>query len=449
MKRTRGQSPGVFALAAAAPGRAIMAAAALAALSANCAVVFADGASWPWAVKLLAVKWLFSCGIGFCVWRLTRHLPVSLALAASVQFIGFFMYRGDPRALFSLCCSPWVLYLWLGAVDCSSNGASLLWIAGLLGVNVAEMSGGTSREAWILLLWMNFSGACVLLVSARSLREKFRLVCALAAAAAVFVVIGLQAWPASFRALRDLGLAGGAPRAFQIQPGLFVGLFDGAFLRPFQVYSEGANPSSNFFILTGLLWCLVRWRSTLSDRRAAALAVSSLPALMLVFGVIPPEVIGRVPYLAKIVGVDEAFSPILIILFAVLAGFGWREAWQRLGSADGRREGAAVLMLLVLVYASYLGTAQAIVRSAYSSLTWGEYVRLGRFAEAYGWILVAASATLMWAMRRSLRPGSLGIAAAVCAVLSLGALHWRMAPRPASSAPAFAATRAKQVDPRP
>jgi len=426
MKRESVLASGVFALAAAAPGRVIMATAALAALAANCAAVLADGTSWASGLELLAAKGIFSCGIGFCVWRLTRHLPASVALAASAQFIGLFMYRASDPSIFGLCCSPWVLYCWLRIADGGSLRDSLLWMACLLGVNVA----------WVLLLWMNLSGACVLSMSARPSREKGWLLCGLAGTAVVFAVIGSQAWPTSFRALGDLGAVHGAQHALQIQPGLFVGLFDGAFYRPFRVYSDGVNPSSNFFILTGLLWLVVRWRSMLSDRRAAALAVSSLPALMLVFGVIPPDVIGRLPYLGKIMGVDEAFSPALIVVLAVLAGFGWREAWQRLGSPDGRREAIAVLVLLVLIYASYLGTAQAIVRSAYATLTWGEFVRLGPFFQAYGLSLIAASAALMWAMHRSLRLRSLSLAVAVCAALSLAALHWRMAARPCSAAPA-------------
>jgi hypothetical protein len=446
MKSAGTQASGVSALAAAGPVRSIAAAAACAALVANCAVIFSGATAWAQGLGLLAAKGLFSCGIGLCVWRLARSLPASLALAVSAQFMGILMCPADHPGFIGLCLSPWVLYCWLEIADAGSLRASVPWSAGLLAVSVAEMSAGTAREAWALLFWMNFSGACVLLMSARPVREKCRLLCGLAAAAVVFAVVASQAWPTSFRALGDLGAVHGAQRALQIQPGLFLALFDGTFYGPFQVYAGGVGPSANFFILTGLLWCVVRWRPLLLDRRAAALAASSLAAVALVFGVLPSALTGRVPFLGRIAGLDEAFSPAVVVLFAVLAGYGWGQAWRRLGSPDGRREAIAVILLLCVAYASYLGTAQAIVRSAYASLTWGEFVRLGAHLRAYGLSLVAASAALMWAMHRALRRGSLGPAAAICAVLALLALHWRMAPRPRGAAPAH---RVAHADPRP
>jgi hypothetical protein len=168
---------------------------------------------------------------------------------------------------------------------------------------------------------------------------------------------------------------------------------------------------------------------------------------MLVFGVVPSEVIGRTPYLGRIIGVDEAFAPVLVVNVAVLAAFGWKEAWQRLGSPEGKREGAAVWVLLVAVYASYLGTAQAIVRSAYAGLTWGEFVRVGSFVHVYGISLVVAAALLLWAMHRSLRRRAMGVVAVAAAALALAALHWHLAPRLGSVAPAYAMVPVGPVDP--
>ncbi|HXN35974.1 MAG TPA: hypothetical protein VN877_07370, partial [Opitutaceae bacterium] len=199
-------------------------------------------------------------------------------------------------------------------------------------------------------------------------------------------------------------------------------------------------------ILGGLLWCAVRWRSILADRRAAALAVSSLPSLALVFGVVPPALVARVPFLGNVMHIDNTFSCVLVVIFAVLAGFGWREAWQRLGSEEGRSEGLGVLALVIVIYAAYLGTAQAIVRSAYYDQTWGKFVRLGAFVHAYGLSLVGALAALMWAMRISLRRRCLSPAAALVAVLALGALHWRQGLQLGTSFPGYSILPASRVD---
>ena len=408
--------------------------------------LIADGAAWSWDLKFIAAKWLFSCAVGFCVWRLTRHLPVSLLLAASAQFIGFFVYRVNHPAIFSLCYAPWILYFWLRIVDARSERGSAFWITALIGANLVEMNSGTAKEAYVLLLSLNFSGACILCMDERLLRGKLRLVGGLAIGASLFAMIASPFWLTFYRALKDNVTIYGAVQAFQVQPGLLAGLFDEALYRPFQYFSNVINPSANFLILGGLLWCAVRWRSVLADRRAAALALSSLPAAALVFGVVPPALIARVPFLGNIMHVDNTFSCVLVVIFIVLAGFGWREACQRLGSDDGRREGLAVFVLLLVVYACYLGTAQAIVRSAYFDQTWGHFLKIGAFVHIYGISLVAALAALMWAIHATLRRRFLSPAAALIAALSLGALHWRQGLQLGTAFPGYAIMPASRVD---
>jgi hypothetical protein len=153
--------------------------------------------------------------------------------------------------------------------------------------------------------------------------------------------------------------------------------------------------------------------------------LSSLPALALVFGVNPPGLIAGVPFLGNILHVDNTFSCALVVLFAVLSAFGWREAWGRLGSADGRREGATVLVLLLVLFAAYLGTAQAVLRSMYAAATWGRLITVDPFIHAYGWSLVLGAAALMVAIRQARLRGGATAALVVTALLAFGAFHWR------------------------
>jgi hypothetical protein len=127
-------------------------------------------------------------------------------------------------------------------------------------------------------------------------------------AGAVFALVGSPVWYTFLRALRVSYTSYNAPMAFQLQPGMLIGLFDEAFYRPFQEQLGVINPSANFFVLLGLLWAVVRWRAVASDRIAVGLFVSSLPALALVFGVIPPSLVSRVPLLGNIQHVDNTLS---------------------------------------------------------------------------------------------------------------------------------------------
>jgi hypothetical protein len=408
--------------------------------------LLANGAPWAWDVKLLLAKFLFACGIGFCVWRLTRNLPVSLLMAASAQFIGFFVYRICHPAVFSFCYSPWMIYCWLRIVDSRSARGSTLWIAALLGANLMELNSGTVKEAYILLLYMNFSGACMLIACARPALVKLRILTGIAVESAVFAMIASPVWYTFYRALKNSNTTYDAPQAFQVQPGMLVCLFDELFYRPFQIFANVINPSANFFVLMGLLWAVVRCRPVLADRRAVALALSSLPAFVLVFGVIPPGVITRIPFLGNILHIDNTFSCVLVVLFTVLAGVGWRQALESLGSGEGRREGGAVLVLLMGIYAVYLGTAQAISRSAYFEQTWGKLIRVVPFVHVYGCSLVAAAALLMWVIHCAGTRGSWTPALALYAVLAFSALYWREGLQVGMAFPNFVIMPTSRVD---
>ncbi len=389
--------------------------------------ILADGASWAWDLKFLLAKWLFACGIGLCAWRLFHHLPSALLTAASSAFMGFFVFRINHPAVFSFCYSPWILYCWIRCLDARSSRSLVVWLVALIGANWTEMNSGTGKEAYVLLIMMNLAGFCLLLASDRPMRGKLKLLGALAAAGGVFALVGSPVWYTFFRALKVSYTSYNVPQAFQIEPGMFIGLFDEAFYRPFQFESGVVNPSANFFVLIGLLWAFVRWRSLLASPGAVGLLLASAPALALVFGVIPPALIARVPLLGNILHIDNSFSCALVVIFTVLSGFGWREAWDRLGTSDGRREAIFVVVLVVMLFGTYLGTAQTVLRSSFAAYTWGRNIKLDSFIHGYGWSLVAGAAVFLAALHGIRRRGAPTPAFLVCALVAFGAFHWREA----------------------
>ncbi len=389
--------------------------------------ILANGASWAWDLKFLLAKWLFACATGLCVWRLFRHLPSALLTTVSAAFMGFFIFRINHPAVFSFCYSPWILYCWIRCLDARSGRRLVIWLLALIGANWTEMNSGTAKEAYVLLIMMNFTGSCLLLASARPVREKARLLGAFAAAGGVFALVGSPVWFTFFRALKVSYTSYNIPQAFQIQPGMFVGLFDEVFYRPFQFESGVVNPSANFFVLIGLLWVAVRWRSLLANPGARGLFLASVPTVALVFGMVPPAFISRVPFLGNILHIDNSFSCALVVMFAVLSGFGWREAWDRLGTGDGRREAILVVFLGGILWGAYLGTAQTVLRSSFAAYTWGRNITLDAFIHGYGWSLLAGAAVFLAALHGIRRRGSASAALLICGLVAFGALHWREA----------------------
>jgi hypothetical protein len=388
--------------------------------------ILARGASWAWDLKFLVAKALLGIGVGFCVWRLTGHLGSSALMAISAQFIGFFVYRINHPAIFSLCYSPWILYAWFRILEARTLPRSILWLGALLAANGMELCSGTVKEAYILLLSLNFSGACMLLMSDRPWAAKFRLLAASAGAGVVFAMGTSPGWFTFLRELRGSRTTYDAPQTFQLQPGMAVGLFDEVFYRPFQVFINVINPSANFFVLIGLIWVFAAWKSSKADRRVVALLVSALPALLLVYGIVPPALVARVPFLGNILHIDNTFSCVLIVLFTVLAGFGWKQAWAILGTEEGRSASVRVASVVVVMYVFYVGTVQAVVRSQYYLHTWGSLVKPGSFVQWYGLSLVGGSVLLLWVLCRLRTRGAWTSGTMLLGLLAFASLHWRL-----------------------
>lgn len=386
--------------------------------------VLANGAAWAWELKFLIAKVLFALGIGLCVLACSRSLLPALFLSASVPFLGYFVYRINHPAIFSFCYAPWILVAWLGLLRGRGARSAILWLLALIVANWSEMNSGTAKEAYTLLLSMNLTGAVLVLTSTRSLSSKAALLGGAVAAGGLFTALASPIWLTFYHALKASYTSYNAPLAFQLQPGMALGLFNEAFFRPFQEQLGVINPSANTVVLLGVLWLAVGWRSFLSDRLVIGLGLASLPALALVFGVIPPALVMRIPILGNIQHIDNSVSCALIILFAVLAGVGWRHALERMGTAEGRREAVLVVAGIVLLFAAFLGTAQAVVRSAFWPHTWGKLIEVPAFIHGYGWSLVAGSAALLIAIHRWRKTGP-STAVVLLGLAALGTLHWR------------------------
>jgi hypothetical protein len=412
----------------------------------NIIAMLAHGAGWAWDMKILLAKVIFAWGVGLCAWSMFRHLPSALLITCSAPFIGFFVYRINHPAIFSMCYSPWIVYCWVRAIEGRAALDTAPWLAAWVGANWVEVNSGTVKEAYLLLLLMNLAGLCILLASKRSIRAKAALLGGFVVAGTAFAMMSSPMWLTFLRTLRGSYTGYSKPSALQLQPGMLAGLFDEAFYRPFQVESGVINPSANFLILLGLLWAIVRWRSLMADRFAAGLAISSVPMLAVAFGVIPPSIITRIPFLGNILHIDNTFSCGVIVVFILLAGFGWREAWERLASGAGRKEGAAVLALLILVLAVCLGTAQSAMRGAYGERTWGSLIKVGPFIYYYALSLAGGAALLTWAIGKIRRGMPAADAMLAFSVLGFAALHWRMGEQLGTAYPEYVVRPPDRVD---
>jgi hypothetical protein len=403
-------------------------------------VIAANAAAWSWDFKFLFEKWLLAVGLGLLVLELTQRTPAAALVSLAAPFFGFFVYRINHPAFFSLCFAPWPLYFWVKASAARSMRSAAGWAAMLLLADLSLMNSGTVKEAYMLLLMMNFSGLCILLASDQPWAARLKKLALATWALVLLALIAAPVWMTFLATLGESYTSYDAPSAFQIQPSLILGAFDEAFYRPLTFDEYVFNPSANFLILAGVLYFLATLRAQVSNRPAVVLAATSLVPVALAFGLVPPSWIVEVPLLRNIAHIDNCFTCALLVLWSAVAGAGFSTMAGRLGTREGRGDLAIAGLLLFAGVLLYMGFGQASHRVTFanepvvSPLGPGHTLPISPFIRCYLASLLIALAAMGWLARRWLRSGKLTCGTALGLALCTWALLWRQGLQPPSAA---------------
>ncbi len=371
----------------------------------------AGGAWWSWNIKFILAKVLFAIGVGLCSWSLTRRLGASALVAVSAAWIGFFAYRFNHPAFFSVCYAPWLLLPWLTARD--AVGRRQLWhcAAGLLLANWCELTSGTAKEATMLLVCLNATGLLGLLRAT----DRWRRILPMLWASLLFVLLSAPAWLLFLDALRHSVTIYDAPHAYQMQPGLLIAFFDSIFSQDFTRQENLTHPSLNFLILIGVLWAL--WER----RGQSALLIGSAVAAALVFGIVPPGWIVKLPFLGRIEHIYNVFGCVLLVLLLPIAAQGFAVCLEQ-GESDRWKSTWWKVMLSVLgLFCVYLGFTQALPAAPFVSYRIDPPLH-SLFYRIYAPCLLFAALLLPWALRWAKQQRAIGWA---LAVVCLFVLHFR------------------------
>jgi hypothetical protein len=385
--------------------------------------VLAAGEAWAWDLKFLLAKVLFCFGLGLAVYASSRHLPTAVLLAFSVGFIGFFAHRFNHPAFFSVCYAPWLLACWLEITRAVTLRSAVGWIAGLLLASWAELNSGTAKEAYMLLLCLHGCGFLLFLLHPTALRVG-KLV-HLGIGGVALLLIAAPVWLTFFQALQKAYVSyKEAAHAYQIQPGLLIGLFDDIFYRAFNPNWFVTNPSANVLVLLGCLLALVYLRRLVRDRIFLAVALSALGSASLVFGIVPSGVIERIPMVRNIWHIDNTFSCVLLVELFVLAGFGLSYFVQRCARRRWKLDYAFLVLALLTLAGVWFGFTHANQRIP-NDFALPEQAAGNRFFCAYGISLFTALLVLPWLIRAIVCRSRFRVAAIPLALLCLLCLHWR------------------------
>jgi hypothetical protein len=383
-------------------------------------VLLGNASPGMWDLKYLLAKVIFGLTLGCCVLRLTKHWPSAVIVAATAPFIGFFAYRYSHPAFFTLCYAPSILLCWLSLTDAARRKAAIVWSGLMILANWMVLTSGTVKEAYILLLALNGCG-CVGLLFASQAPEKFWKLRQAFVAQVLFVLISAPIWLTFLRTLQASSTFYDAPEAYQLQPGIVIGLFDDIFYRQLNPNEFHLDPSLNFFVLSAILWLCFSHRDRDHWRRLSGLLVTCLLSVAIVFGIVPRFLITHLPFLERIHHVDNTFSCVAIVCLLVLTGCGIQAFWEDCATGRFRAVYPRFLVSLLGLFAINLATTGVVQRSTYLRIS--EHVPKSAFFWGYSLLLVLATALLPWMARRVM------VRRRILELFSVGLLlillHWR------------------------
>ncbi|WP_404421229.1 hypothetical protein [Nibricoccus sp. IMCC34717] len=395
-------------------------------------VVATRGASWAWDLKFVFSRWLFAFAIGGCVWLLTRQKLATVLTTTAVVWVGFFIYRTNHPAIFSFAYAPGVLFSWLWLCEQTKPAGALRATALLLLSSISLLCSGTVKEAYMLLASMHFAGGLVCILGPGRFRDRVLRFSYGSVAGLIFVLVTAPGWLVFLNQLKSAYTTYNLAHAMQIQPGMVLGFFDELFYRPLSQRLWVFNPSLNWFFLVALALFTLQARGALSDRRIRALLLACLPPAFLAFGIIPPEWIIKVPFLANVAHIDNTFSCVLIILLAVISGWAIASASKRFAGPSGLTEIVLAFALVCLPVALWLGFGQSVHRSVYGpGITFsplsGQHTELvfHPFIWVSLWSLLLATLCALIVWRRIAKRGQATSAEFVLLAVCAGVMLWR------------------------
>ncbi|MEZ0257521.1 MAG: hypothetical protein ACAI37_19725 [Chthoniobacter sp.] len=387
--------------------------------------ILTGGAAWAWDWKFIAAQVLLAFGVGLIVRATSGSLAAALLLTLSAPFMGFFAYRYNHPAFFSVCYAPWILLAWIKGVQAPNSRGTMVAAFFLILADWWEFNSGTAKEMSAMLLFLNIAGSLMVLLAVQPLKWRLARLAVFAWANVLFLLLSAPLWMTFLDALGKAHTSYDTPRIYQLTPGLALGLFDDIFHRQFMPMEFLFNPSANFFVLIGVAWALARVRSLTGERMLWAVAVTAVIAAALTFGVVSPEYAAALPFLKNISHFDNTFSCVLFILMFVMAGYGLRECLSRMRDPEWLGDWALMVTFVGVLVAAYFGLTDAAHRVGLTLLKVGETIPKSPFFTGYVPALIAALVIFPWAWRQaSLRRPAAG-AWAVVALCAFVTLHFR------------------------
>jgi hypothetical protein len=247
------------------------------------------------------------------VFALRRDWIAAALVSFATPFAGFFIFRVNHPAIFSVCYAPWLLWAWVRCIQAptvraTAAGAGVWFVA-----NWCLLASGTVKEAYMLLASLNAAGLAAFVFTRDPVRLQLRKAVVLAVAGVALLLASMPLWLTFADALVQSHTFSDQPAAYRIPSRLLIGFFDDLFYRELDGSRRIFCPSGNLLLFAGVLWCFARLRLQLVDPLVRWLVVGGLVALGLAVDWIPSAWVLSIPGLRSVGHLHNTFSCVALV----------------------------------------------------------------------------------------------------------------------------------------
>jgi hypothetical protein len=268
-----------------------------------------------WDLKFVAHRFVFALGTGLAAFVITGAcLPAAIA-AMGAPFVGVYAYRVNHPAVFTLTYAPWALLGWF-LLARAGNGIARARAAILLaGGTALILFASPPKEAIAALITTCGAGGLTVVLSAGSRDRLWRLGTA-AVAGGLAVLITSPHWMVFLDNLRLSSTAYDTPYAEVGGLPHVLSLFLGPLM------TGPVMPSLHALALVTVLAALSAPRWVLSTRAVLACVLVAAASIGVALGVVPPQWLLRVPFIANIGHLHDVFITAAVPLLLILSAAG-------------------------------------------------------------------------------------------------------------------------------
>jgi hypothetical protein len=297
-----------------------------------------------WDAKFVLARWMFCFGSSLVVLLVTGSCLAGAIVGASCAFMGFYLFRVNHPAYFSIPYASWIILSWILVSRAPRRSSQMRLALALLSVaSISHLCAGATKEGIIVFGGAQVTGFLLYLAGATRI-SKQRVAGGVGIIGAI-ILLTCPYWSTFLTSLANASTSYDEPFVVVLGAEALLGMFDNSFQ---EIMGPLLYPSSNLLLMVGVVWSLACVASLRRDRRYVALLVSTFLASIFAFGILPPSIQLRLPLLRNIYHVGNCFAQWLLVLAPCLAGFGIRELLTR---DHSRRRWCSFLSILALMLA--------------------------------------------------------------------------------------------------